>query len=624
MLYKLDEVILSNSYINTQKNNTFKVDVVTTDDIQKVGGFTIMDVINKIPGVDGITSGTMVSRPVIRGLSSNRILTVVNGVRFETQQWDDEHGIGLNENGIEKIEVIKGPESLLYGPEAMGGVINFIKNKPAAIGTTKGSVLTSMSTNNLGWRAIATVDGANKNINWGVSGLGKLYSDYFINNQSFRIPNTRLLEYGANGYIGTNKKWGSTNLAYVYNQAFYGILDGKDITFGPNGEIINTDIEKEKYPFEIEAPFHSVIDNRITSTSTFLTGKSKFNLVLGYQNNHRTENEEATGIKKGYKYVDMTLQNLTYNLKWYAPKWYRFTSIIGTQGMYQTNKNNPGAQTVLIPDAQIKDFGIFAVNKYEYNGFNFSLGARFDSRNLNTDDTSGFNYSIPEISKSYNNVSSSAGIAYTIKKVLTLRTSLATGYRSPNLNELTSNGFKLESQRYEVGNPNFKKEYNNQFDFNAVYSGESITIEGAFFVNNIHDYIYIAPTGNLIPSNLDPTNSVPLYQFIQENAQIQGSEALLSIHPKTIKWFRFDTKFATLKGKRTDNNSYLPMMSPTKLTNTLFINLMNYGKFSQSSFNIGLASTFDQKEVAENELQTKGYSLVNIGLATTYKKQSSH
>lgn len=619
-IIQMDEVVLSNSYINTQSTNTYEVDVVDIDNIAKVGGFSVMDIINKIPGVDAVTSGTMVSRPSIRGLSSNRVLTVIDGVRFETQQWDDEHGIGVNENGFEKIEVIKGPESLLYGPEAMGGVINFVKTKPAPIGTTKGSAFAAMSTNNLGWRANAKVDGAKENLNWGVSALGKLFSDYFIDNQSFRIPNTRLLEYGAKGYVGTNRKWGSTNLEYTFNQAFFGILDGKDITFGPNGEIINSDIEKEKYPFEIEAPFHTVVDNRLTSHSTFLTGKSKVDLVVGYQNNHRTENEELTGVKKGYKYVDMTLQSLTYNLKWYAPTWNRFSTIVGSQGMYQNNTNNSGAQTVLIPDARIKDFGLFAVNKYQYQAFNFSLGARFDSRNLDTDETNGLNYTIPEISKSYNNVSGSAGIAYTIAKKLTLRSSFATGYRSPNLNELTSNGFKLESQRFEVGNANFKKEHNQQFDLNAVYANESISIEGAFFVNTIQNYIYIEPTGTTVPSNLDPATNVPLYEFQQSEAQITGGEATLSIHPEGLKWFRLDNSFATLKGIRTDDDSYLPMMNPTKLTNTLFITLNDFGKFSSSVINLTVASTFDQDQVAENELKTPGYSIFNLGISTSYKK----
>lgn len=619
-LVEINEVVVTSSYINLQENNTYEIEVIDKDDIQKNGGFSVMDIINKVPGVDATTTGPMVSRPVIRGLSSNRVLTVSDGVRFETQQWDDEHGIGINEAGIDKIEIIKGPASLLYGSEAMGGVVNFIKSKPAPVGTIKGNVMTQMSTNNLGWRALANVDGANENINWGISGLGKLFSDYFIDNQSFRVPNTRLLEYGAKAYIGTNKKWGSTNLTYTYNQAFYGILDGKDIVKDANGNIINTDEEKEKYPFEIEAPFHTVIDNRLTSSTTLLSGKSKFDIILNYQNNHRTENEELAGVKKGYKYVDMILQSYTYNVKWYTPIWKKFSTIIGSQGMYQTNKNVSGAQTVLVPDATINDFGFFAVTKYDISNFNFSFGVRYDTRNLNTDDTSGLNYNIPAISRSYDNISSSLGIAYTIEKALTLRASYASGFRSPNLNELTSNGFKLESRRFEVGNSNFKKETNNQFDFNAIYNNNNITLEGSFFVNNINNYIYIAPTGSMVPSNIDPSVNVPEYKFYQSDAEITGGEARLDIHPKSVKWLRFETKYSTLVGKRANDNSYLPMMTPTKLTNTLFFNLNDFGKFSNSSINIGLLSTFDQNQVALNELKTQGYSIVNLGLGTTYKK----
>lgn len=315
----------------------------------------------------------------------------------------------------------------------------------------------------------------------------------------------------------------------------------------------------------------------------------------------------------------MILQSYTYNVKWYTPTWKRFSTIIGSQGMYQTNKNVSGAQTVLVPDATINDFGLFAVTKYDINNFNFSLGARYDARNLDTDNTSGFNYNIPAISRNYDNVSSSIGIAYTIEKALTLRASYASGFRSPNLNELTSNGFKLESQRFEVGDSNFKKETNNQFDLNVIYNNDNVTIEGSFFVNNINNYIYITPTGNMVPSNIDPSVNVPEYKFHQSDAEITGGEARLDIHPKAVKWFRFETKYSTLVGKRSNDYSYLPMMTPTKLTNTVFFNLNNFRKFTNSSINLGLLSTFDQNQVGENELKTAGYSLVNLGLETTFK-----
>jgi iron complex outermembrane receptor protein len=260
------------------------------------------------------------------------------------------------------------------------------------------------------------------------------------------------------------------------------------------------------------------------------------------------------------------------------------------------------------------------VNKYNLKNFNFSVGARYDYRSITTSNTSSPNYSISEISKKYNNISTSGGISYTILDKITLRTSFATGFRSPNLNELTANGFKLESQRFEVGNANFKKEHNNQFDFNVSYNETSFSFEGSFFINTIKDFIYIEPTGNLVASNLDPSNSVNEYKFNQADAQIIGGEIIFTIHPKNFKYISFENKYATLTGTRLDNNSYLPMMSPTRLSNTLYFNFNDFRKFSNTTFHIALNSTFDQNQVAANEQKTKGYSILNFGVATKYKK----
>lgn len=134
---RMNEVIVSSAFVNSQKDNTYQVEVVKKSEMQKTGAVTVMDVIDKVAGIDAVTTGPLVSRPMIRGLQGNRVLTVIDGVRFETQQWDDEHGIGVNELGLDRIEIIKGPASLLYGPEAMGGVIRFIDEQPAAVGTVE-------------------------------------------------------------------------------------------------------------------------------------------------------------------------------------------------------------------------------------------------------------------------------------------------------------------------------------------------------------------------------------------------------------------------------------------------------------------------------------------------------
>ena len=126
-----DEVVVSGVYNSTQHDNAVKIDVLKLDlhTVKSTPNFS--EVLTQVPGVDMISKGSGVSKPVIRGLSMNDILILNNGVRFENYQYSSHHPLGIDEFGIEDVEIIKGPASLLYGSDAIGGVINFIKEKPA-------------------------------------------------------------------------------------------------------------------------------------------------------------------------------------------------------------------------------------------------------------------------------------------------------------------------------------------------------------------------------------------------------------------------------------------------------------------------------------------------------------
>ena len=115
-----------------------------------------------------ISKGSGVAKPVIRGLSMNDILVLNHGVRFENYQYSSHHPLGIDEFGIEGVEVIKGPASLLYGSDAIGGVINFIKEKPAPIGTVTGDYNMALYANSLGMTNNLGIKGSGKNFFAGV------------------------------------------------------------------------------------------------------------------------------------------------------------------------------------------------------------------------------------------------------------------------------------------------------------------------------------------------------------------------------------------------------------------------------------------------------------------------
>ncbi len=617
--FEVNEVVISGAYTTSQDESPQEIDVVKKSEMQQNGASTVMDVINKVPGVDAITTGPLVSRPIIRGLSGNRILTVSDGVRFETQQWDDEHGLGVNELGMDRVEIIKGPASLLYGPEAMGGVVHFIEEQPAAVGHITGDVYGGIRSNNLGFNGGVNVKGATEKSNWSFGALGRVLPDYYYSGYDFRVPNSRMIEYGFRGSYGINRKWGSTSIAYQFNQAFYGILDGKDIVKNPDGSIVNKDTaEVDMFPSEVEAPYHTVMDNKISSKTTLLLGNSRLNITLGYQNNHRAEYEDdSLHPKVGYKYIDMTLQSGTYDVKWHLPTFKNFSTIIGAQGMYQTNTNATDSKIQLVPDATIIDYGFVALTKYNLKSFNLTAGVRYDARHLDTKfyakQTSLNLYEtyMPAISKSFSNLSGAIGATYDIEDHLLLRANFATGYRSPNLNELMSNGLKLESRHIEIGNLNFVKEQNNEIDVSAIFKSKHFSIEVAAYQNNITNFIYLAPTSYITG------DGYPIYIFKQADARLQGGEAGIDIHPANLSWIHYEIKASTLKAVRTDNDSYLPMMPTEKIYNTVTVNLKEYKKFRNIYFKLGTITAFEQTKVAANELTTPGYTLLNASIGVT-------
>ncbi|HPW27490.1 MAG TPA: TonB-dependent receptor plug domain-containing protein, partial [Tenuifilaceae bacterium] len=147
---ELEEIVVSGGYSSTQHENAVKIDVLKLDPRTGTTTPNFTETLTKVPGVDMISKGSGVSKPVIRGLSMNDILVLNNGVRFENYQYSSHHPLGIDEFGVEDVEIIKGPASLLYGSDAIGGVINFIKEKPAPIGSITGDYNMQLFSNTLG------------------------------------------------------------------------------------------------------------------------------------------------------------------------------------------------------------------------------------------------------------------------------------------------------------------------------------------------------------------------------------------------------------------------------------------------------------------------------------------
>lgn len=600
---EIDEVIVSTPFNKMQSQNVMKVEHESINSLKQKGTATLIEGLATIPGVSQISTGTSIGKPVIRGLSANRVLVYSQGVRLENQQFGGEHGLGLNDAGVESVEVIKGPASLLYGSDAMGGVLFFNPEKFADAHTFKANVNQRYFSNTLGSNASVGLKTSTDNWKFLARGTYNTHSDYKMPNGD-RVTNTRYNETDFKTGVAYNNTTFSTVFRYNFNQLDLGI---------PEDGIAEQTISKRP-----DFPSQGVDNHLLSLNNVIYFGNSKLDVDLGFISNNRKEFEDSNVAS-----LDMLLNTYNYNLKYHLPKKGNFETILGVQGMQQTNKNR--GEEYLIPDATTNDFGVFGTVNYEWGTNVLQAGLRFDNRNLNSlaheaeeheEEETGEEHEhhggdFEALSRSFNSFNASLGYKTNLSDPLVLRVNVASGFRAPNLAELTSNGVHHGTNRFEEGNSALKNEQNIQTDLNLEYQNQHFEFFINGFYNHIDNYIYAAPNGEVI----DDTD---VFAYVQDNARLYGGEIGLHIHPHPLDWLHYETSFETVTAKK-QNGDYLPLIPANKWNNTLRteFKIKNWLEEGFASFNVN--TTFDQNNVSGFETATNGYTLINLGLGGKVK-----
>ena len=417
---ELEEVTITSNSTKLPNDIPYPVTTVSRDELNRMGNINLMTSLTAQPGIDKISVGNGISKPVIRGLSFSRILTYQNGTRIENQPWDDRHDLGINENGVDKVELIKGPAALIYGADALGGALIFIDEKPPVAGMKTGSVNLGLFSNTLGLNLDAGLKGASDNgVFWSVRAGGQSHTSY-VQGSGEKIKknseaeafafNSKFQSTNAKAMIGLSKKWGMSKLTYSYQNQKIGIVENETDTLLTPGEQ-----DEEQRNREIEAPYQDVTSHIITSETTMLTGQSKWNLNLGFQQNVRKEFEPLPGKQKELA-IGLNLNTVTYDLKWTSDAEKKFGLTLGTQGMFQNNKNT--GKEMLVPNADVNDIAAYTLLRYDIGKWNFLAGGRIDFRNIKTESGEAGELDSadirPEIDfkKDYQPVNGSIGIAF--------------------------------------------------------------------------------------------------------------------------------------------------------------------------------------------------------------------
>ena len=569
------------------------VSVISANELQRLASTNIIDAISKHPGISQITTGGGISKPVIRGLGYNRILIVNDGIRQEGQQWGDEHGLEVDGYAVHSVEVIKGPASLMYGSDAMAGVIILHDAPIAPINTVRGNLSSGYQTNGNLWQYSANMAGNQHGFVWDWRWSQK-HTDAYKNPQNGTVDNSQFAEQALNGMLGFNKDWGFSHLKLGYYHLRPGIVEAEE-----------EEEKEENTEEEPEAPFQQIHHYKAVLDQMFRIGDGQLKTLFGYQQNRRQEYEEPSECG-----LDFQLHTLNYDMRYVTPEWSGWIGNIGVNGMWQQSRNL--GSEYLIPAYHLFDVGLFTTfSKDFHERLHINGGLRVDNRRLHSHEL----YDDGELrfeafTRSFTGFSMSTGIIYNITPTLDIRANIARGFRAPNLSELGSNGEHEGTLRYEIGNKDLKAEGSWQFDLGFDYSSEPFSAKLALFANRISHFIFLEKTGQVI-------NDHNAFSYRQHDARLLGFEATVIVHP--LQFLHYENSFSYVDAQQlhaTGDNRYLPFTPAPRWLSTLHYDILNTGRIFRNMFaELEMDCNLRQCHVCtanHSETETPSYTLWNI------------
>jgi len=602
---QLDQIVIVDTRGLVQKESVTHIERKKISELNEVKSTNLGEALSKIPGVYSASTGNGISKPVVRGLSGTRVLTLLNGIRIENQQWGSDHGMALTSLGIGTVEVVKGPSSLYYGSDALGGIIYFTDEAYTSYGVTEEKLSSSFEFNGYNTQNAVGVKFAESHLRMNIFAGYNSAADFRLPNKNYLV-NSRYNDKIAKLALGYNKGSWVTNIRYTYLNSHVGIP-------GESEDSIITPLsyQSDKTSRNLATPFQG-IENHILSWENrfFLKNSFILSVNLGNTNNHLSEFEDNLDTAA----LSMKLNTSVYNVR--LNKRFGSNSQISTgfQGMYQLNRNAETAEERLIPDANSMDNGFYAVIDSKIWEHNVQAGVRADLRNIDVvDDSISFG-------KQFGSINYSVGAMRRFTSSI-YRISLSSGFRAPHTSELLANGAHEGALRYEIGSKALKTENATQVDVTYEYSKEHFSLVINPFYNQINNYIYLNPIDSVIDER-------PVYQYSQaNNVSLYGIDAGFHIHPHPIDGLHLEVNYSYVRGEHHSGTS-LPFIPQSRISTTIKIPMgsnSNYGP-NAGFFVVQYSYNFKQDRISDFETRTSDYSLLDLGMSLLLsdEEKSSH
>ncbi|WP_372917693.1 TonB-dependent receptor [Salegentibacter sp.] len=602
---ELDEVLIVDTQTGLTRKTPYNVSTISMQGIENKGNPNgMMGSLRELPGLYGAEFGQGIIKPFIRGLGFSRIVTIYQGNKLENHQWGADHGLGINDLGIKRVEVVKGPASVLYGSGALGGVL-LVKDEDDYINSEKitGNLGTTYNSVSRGIRTYASAGKSFKSdLYFNVDLAVENHADYQNGDQRI-IGNSRFNSKSLRLHSGLKKENFENKLAFTYNDQDLGIITDEEML--PSESLATTRNDRE-----MQLPFQEVTDYLLSYNQETKNENFETSLHLSHHFNERREIETAReltdlGLKQNHTFFNARLSLPNRKIK----------HSFGVQGSFVKTKNFENSEDFLIPDADVFESGIYYLASVTMNSWYLQGALRYDFRKVTADASAAYliadDFILPgnpenrKLTRDFEGFTGSLGATKKFNDQQQLKLNFSTGFRAPDLAELFSNGPHPGTNRFEKGNDSFGREQSYQVDATYSFRKNKFQADVSAFGSLVQNYIFFTAS-----SEQPPENSQEIWSYNQTDTGFYGLEFEVKYSWLTQNRLETSISGAIVRAEDVDAGEHLSFIPPDN-----FNLKATYFALSDKSMSIfsRLRIINDQNKVGLTEEETPGYSLLNFG-----------
>lgn len=600
---------------------------LTGHELDETRGGSLADALSKLNGVTLLQTGSTISKPIVHGLHSNRILTVNNGVRQEGQQWGNEHAPEIDPFIANKLTVIKGVDELRYGSDAIGGVVLV---EPRSLRQTPGynaEFNAVYSTINRQYVASGIFEQQLRRLpsfTYRVQGTFRKGAN--VATPHYRLNNTGLEEKNFSLTAGWRKEHFRTELYYSLFNTQIGIFTGSHI--GNLADLQRAIASGRPDPtftgqntYRIDRPYQDIQHHLLKSKTGFDIGNSRFGLLLAGQFNNRKEYDVVRNAAGSGAQIDLSIYTFTEELTWEHPK---KGPLSGTVGLVAAQQDNWYSGRYLIPNYKSQSYGGYFIERWAKGSWDAQAGVRFDNKNIATRRIRAGTQTLSAYHFDFSTLASSLNVGYKILPEWKTGASFSLATRAPHVNELLVDGIHHGTGTYERGDLGLEPEQSFNVSLTNSYSSknESVQLDLTLYRNKIQNFIYQQPRPDA--PVLTIRGAFPLIEYTATDARLQGLDFSSTLRPLNPLAYTF--RYSLLRARNLRTADWLIWMPSDRVGNELTYSFKNGNRLSDSYLSVEWQYVSRQNRVPgessgkqDYKAPPPAYSLLNVDVATTVK-----